>query len=87
MTTNRSTFSTKAPRQLFTVKQFAERYPAWSEQALRWLIFNAKDRMLAKEMQRGNGLECAILRQGRKVLIDEDMFLQWLENSNQASVQ
>lgn len=81
-----TTFSpTKAPRSLFTVKQFATRYPAWSEQALRWLIFNAKDRRLAKNVVSGNGLDCAILRQGRKVLIDEEMFLKWLENSNKAS--
>lgn len=59
------------PRNLFTVKQFADRNPAFTVGGLRWQIFNS----------RVNGLDKAgaILRVGRKVLIDEDRFFAWLD--------
>ena len=53
-----------------TVKQFCHDNPAFSEGGVRWQIFN----------ENTNGLKesGAIVRMGRKVLIDEDKFHEWL---------
>jgi hypothetical protein len=58
-------------RRLRTVRQFAEEHDGFREPSLRWLIFKAKE----------NGLERAgaIVRVGRKVLIDEDRFFAWID--------
>lgn len=56
--------------RLITVKQVAERYPAFSEGALRWRIFNAEQ----------NGLSSALVRVGRRVLIDTEEFDRWLDS-------
>jgi hypothetical protein len=66
--------ATPTGRALSTVRQFSERYPAFPPGGLRWLIFN----------ERHNGL-CefgAIVRVGRKVLIDEPRFFSWLDAKN-----
>ena len=65
---------------LYTVKQFAERQPAFTAGSLRNMIFKADSRHSSKGELPGNGLfECgAILRLGRKVLIDEVRFLAWV---------
>ncbi|MCC7487283.1 MAG: hypothetical protein IT529_20095 [Burkholderiales bacterium] len=52
-----------------TVRQLSERFPAFSEPSLRWLIFNSQS----------NGLAQALVRVGRRVLIDEEKFTAWLE--------
>jgi len=57
-----------------TVRQLSKKYPAFSEPSLRWQIFTAES----------NGLEAAIVRIGRRVLIDEDKFVSWLEQHRQA---
>ena len=54
-----------------TVKQFAEIHQAFTESALRMLIFNERQNGLAKSG--------AVLRIGRKVLIDEELFLGWVK--------
>ena len=67
---------TKAPNPvgLYRAKEFAERHRSvlGGEAALRWLIFCAST----------NGLEeaGAILRFGRRVLIDEAKFFAWLRS-------
>lgn len=55
---------------LLTVKQFSQKHPAFSEASLRYHIFNEQQ----------NGLSKAILRLGRKILIKEDAFFEWVEN-------
>jgi len=70
-----------APRNLLPVALFAERWPAWSEAALRNMILNASDRVGARGQRiAGNGLakHGAIVRVGRKVLIDEQAFFRWI---------
>ncbi|MDD2768825.1 MAG: hypothetical protein PHT19_08830 [Methylococcus sp.] len=57
---------------LSTVRQFSERHPAFTQGSLRALIFNEKQ----------NGLHAAIIRVGRKVLIDEEAFFRWLDQQN-----
>lgn len=68
--------------RLFTVRTFAERNRDWLTQAaLRAHVLNATDRKNSRgEIQRGNGLVAcgAVLRLGRKILIDEGKFMQWL---------
>lgn len=55
-------------------------YEWLSEASLRHLIFNAQGRINSKgETIRGNGLDRALIRVGRKVLIDLDEMALWLE--------
>jgi len=70
-----------APRDLHTVAQFAERFPAFTQAALRALILNAAERKNSRgEVIGGNGLAeaGAIIRVGRKVLVSEGRFFLWI---------
>lgn len=71
-------------RQVSTVGQFAKLYPAFSEAAIRNLIFKADPRHSTKGEIPGNGLieAGAIIRIGRKVLIDEARFFAWVDQQN-----
>ncbi len=63
---------------LLTIRQTAGRYP-FTEDALRALVLNASDRFNSRgEKIQGNGLDAAIIRCGRKVLLDEHAFVAWL---------
>ena len=70
------------PRELLTVRQFSRAYPAWTEAALRALIYAARDRTASNgRVIRGNGLHDsgAVLKCGRRVLLDPQRFLgPWL---------
>jgi len=69
------------PRDLFSVAQFSERRPAWTQAALRNFILNSEDRINSRgERIPGNGLAeaGAIVRVGRRVLIDEGAFFRWI---------
>jgi len=66
-------------RSLLTVRQLHDKYPAWSEAALRALILNARDRLNSKGQKvSGNGLDVAIIRCGRKLLLCEALFIEWV---------
>ncbi len=58
--------------QLFTINQFTEKHKAFNEGSIRWILFNRKS----------NGLEAsgALLHNGRRILIDEDRFFDWLKS-------
>ncbi len=60
--------------RLLAVSQLSLAHPAFSEASLRWMIFKAAE----------NGLESsgAIKRLGRKVVIDESLFLEWVRQSD-----
>lgn len=58
--------------KLLTVRQFANRHNAFTEAGLRYLIFNAST----------NGMEKCLRRIGRRVLIDETQFFEWIELNN-----
>jgi len=60
---------------LLTVKQFARKHSAFSEASLRYHIFH-------EEM---NGLSSALVRVGRKILIKEDAFFDWIESLQKQS--
>ncbi len=75
--------ATNAPtRPVFTTRQFSVRNPAFSELSIRNLVFKADPRHSSKGEIPGNGLieAGAIIRIGRKVLIDEDRFFEWVES-------
>ena len=62
---------------LLTVTQFSKKHPAFPIGGLRYQIFN----------ERENGLAAsgAIIRSGRKVLIDEARFFNWIMNGRSAA--
>ena len=57
---------------LFTVKQFAQLHPAFSVGSLRMLIFKSEQ----------NGFKKALRRIGGRVLINETLFFNWVEEIN-----
>lgn len=71
-------------RALSTVRQFSEKFPAFSQGSLRNLIFLASHRNTSKGKIPSNGLEIALVRIGRKLLIDEAKFFEWIENQQAA---
>ncbi len=58
---------------LLTVSQFSIKHPAFPEGGLRYRIFHADSNGLAESG--------AIIRNGRRVLIDEQRFFDWLRTS------
>ena len=78
---NSESFLGSGPRR-YTVAQIPSLpgYQWLSQASLRHLIFSAQDRLNSKgEVIPGNGLAPAIIRVGRKVLIDLDEFDNWVE--------
>jgi hypothetical protein len=70
--------------KLHTVAQFSAAHPAFTQAALRNLIFKAGPRHSSKGEIPGNGLNeaGALVHIGRKVLIDEDGFFGWVRQQN-----
>ncbi len=62
---------------LLTVRQFIDKQPAFTAGGLRALIFN--------EHSNGLAISGAIIRIGRKVLIDEAKFFGWIESLNKGA--
>ena len=64
--------SAPVERRLYTVAQFSERHPFATQGALRYQIFQRQE----------NGLESsgALIRVGRKRLIDEEKYFQWMDD-------
>jgi len=60
-----------------TVKQFCESHEAFSVGGVRHQIFNEKNN--------GLGNSGAIVRMGRKVLIDTDKYFSWVVSGNGTS--
>ncbi len=70
--------ATQAAWAYLTVQQFTVKHTAFNTGGLRSLIFNENTNGLAKSG--------AIVRIGRKVLIREDLFFNWVESQNKAVV-
>lgn len=70
--------SFQAAWTFLTVKQFSEKHPAFTNGGIRALIFN----------EDSNGLKQsgAIVRVGRKVLIEETKFFAWVEAQNKGNL-
>jgi hypothetical protein len=64
---------------LATIKQFCNRQPAFTEGAVRWHIFNEQTNGLAKTG--------AIIRLGRRVLVDEERFVAWVRSGAQSGLR
>jgi hypothetical protein len=80
------------PRSLFTVDEFVElpEFNYLTTGALRHLLYNAKPRYSASgEMIAGNGLveAGAIVRIGRKILIDAAKFREWVSAQRELAVK
>ena len=60
-----------------TVNQFTAKHTAFNLGGLRSLIFN--------EHQNGLAKSGAIVRIGRKVLIDESLFMGWVQSQQKAA--
>lgn len=58
-----------------TVQQFTKRHPAFTKGGLRHQIFNSETNGLAKSG--------AIVRNGRRILIKESAYFEWLELRNE----
>ncbi len=67
------------PRTLLTVRQFSDKHAAFTQGAIRNLIFLAESRKTSRGTIQGNGLNIALVRIGRKLLIDEAKFFQWID--------
>ena len=72
-------FRNNSMPMLSTVNQFTRQNPAFTTGGLRSLIFNEHSNGLAKSG--------AIVRIGRKVLINDALFYQWIESINQMSAK
>ncbi len=59
--------------QYLTVSQVSENYPAFSEASLRYHLFHSSK----------NNLDKAIRRVGRKILINAELFEEWIETQNE----
>lgn len=80
---NKQTYQETPSSQIgyVTVSQFAERNPAFTEAAVRSMVFSAEQRKSSLGTIPANGLleAGAIVRIGRKVLIHEPRFFAWVE--------
>lgn len=61
-------------RKLLTVNQFVDDNRAFTLGGIRWQIFNEHTNGLAESG--------AILRNGRRILIDEERYFNWLDELN-----
>lgn len=75
---NDQILSRMTPPVLLTVKQFAEKHKAFTEGTIRQLIHASKMRNTQRGPCGPNGLDDAIVRLGRKIMIDENKFFDWL---------
>jgi hypothetical protein len=70
-----------------SLRQLAAAYPAIKLRTLRYWVQHAAPRNVSQSGHRrvlaGNGLDAAIIRKGRIVLIDERLFLNWLYDQHQ----
>lgn len=53
-----------------TVRQLAAKNPYLTEAAIRWMLFNRKE----------NGLAKAVTKLGKKILIDDEKFEEWVNS-------
>jgi hypothetical protein len=80
----------KPPKRLFTIKDVPQQpgYEWLNENKLRHYVFKADKRKVDNEIREGNGLHeaGAIIRCGRKVLIDLDGVDAWLESQKTTNI-
>lgn len=75
-------------RRLFFVAELVRRNPhLLTEGRARGYIFASEPRPGVKGIIPGNGLALAIVRIGRRVLIDEDKFYEWVNSHRTDELQ
>lgn len=57
-----------------TVKQLVAKNPYLTESAIRWMLFNRKE----------NGLSAAVTKLGKKILVDDHKFNEWVASHREA---
>ncbi|UFS71386.1 hypothetical protein LPW11_04125 [Geomonas sp. RF6] len=57
-----------------TIKQLAHTRPYLTEASIRWFLFN----------RARNGLSCAVIKLGRRLLVDEEKFDEWVNSHREA---
>ena len=62
-------------RSIMTVEQLCDAHPAFTPASVRWWLFRREE----------NGLNRAVIRLGRKLLIDESAFFDWLDDHREAA--
>ena len=67
-TLNDITAQQPATPNYMTIKQVTAKYPAINESTIRWAIFNRER----------NGFAKVCRKPGRRILIDETLFLEWI---------
>jgi hypothetical protein len=75
------------PRNLYTLKKFAERHSGFlTLSAITNQVFKAQPRHSSKGEIPGNGMLdfAVIVRNGRTVLIDEAAYFRWLDAQQEA---
>jgi hypothetical protein len=60
-------------RKIFDIKQLADRHDFLTENAIRWLIYKSEP-----------GLEDCLIRNSRRIYIDEEKFFAFLERKSLA---
>ena len=58
-------------KKIFTIKQLAERHPFLTENSVRWMLYKDEP-----------GLEECLIRNSRRIFIDEDKFFEFLEKKS-----
>jgi len=71
---NENTQAVPTAYHLLTVNQLVGKHQAFTQGGIRALIFNEKSNGLAKSG--------AIIRLGRKILIDEVLFFDWVKSQH-----
>ena len=69
------TLAPRGVRTLLTVQQFSEKHRAFTPGALRFMLFNREE----------NGLTRAVVRVGRRILLDEEEFFGWLDEQDRTA--
>ena len=65
--------TTTLVRSLLTVQQLTDKHRAFTPGGMRWLLFHRET----------NGLKAAVVRVGRKLLLDEERFFEWVDSQNE----
>tara|TARA_B100000315_G_scaffold247817_1_gene277046 strand:- start:148 stop:609 length:462 start_codon:yes stop_codon:yes gene_type:complete len=78
--------NTGRPLRLASLKEVPSisGYESFTEPSLRHLVFNSEDRIASNgDVIKGNGLASAVIRIGRRVLLDLDEFDRWIGSHRQ----
>jgi hypothetical protein len=74
------------PNEFLTFRQHAQRYPNFSEAALRNLRFRSRNRIIRGKFCPANGLAPAFYSRGSRVYIDPQMLRRLIAESQQREV-